>query len=47
MVVVGINVGVMVWGARQRCHVGWWRDCWKVFQTGVHAGYAGVVVAIQ
>ncbi len=46
-VVVGVDVGVMVLGVRQRYHVGCWRDCWEVFQTGVHMGYADVVVAIQ
>ncbi len=46
-VVVGVDVGVMALGVRQRCHVGCLRDCWEVFQTGVRVGYPDVVVAIQ
>ena len=34
-------------GASQCCHIGCWRNCWEVFQTGVNAGYVDAVVAIQ
>jgi hypothetical protein len=46
-VVVGVYVVVMVLGVRQHCHAGCRRDCWEAFQTGLHVGYADVVVAIQ